>query len=218
LHMAQLMQLPLTVSRFSKIQIGFTFWHRLTRVVPDKGPLNVCVCVCVCVNVRVGFRHGNQMPPMVIFAGGHVSGGRYPGGQMSWIHSSRRAGQLVLIVVWRRLVGRSQASTDTRLTPSAAAPTDVQYSAAGRDQHGSAVCVRAAKLISTCAAVAFTARRHASTVYAVDVCPVCLSVRHRPVLYRNDWTNRARFFRMEVSFHLSHSVLCNEKKTGISRN
>ena len=25
------------------------FWYRLTRVVPDKGPLNRCVCVCVCV-------------------------------------------------------------------------------------------------------------------------------------------------------------------------
>ena len=24
------------------------FWYRLTRVVPEKGPLNVCVCVCVC--------------------------------------------------------------------------------------------------------------------------------------------------------------------------
>jgi len=30
LHMAQLMPLPLTVSCFSKIQIGFTFWYRLT--------------------------------------------------------------------------------------------------------------------------------------------------------------------------------------------
>ena len=49
LHMAQLMPLPLTVSCFSKIQIGFPFWHRLTRVVPDKGPLNVCVCVCVII-------------------------------------------------------------------------------------------------------------------------------------------------------------------------
>jgi len=47
LHMAQLMPLPLTVSCFSKIQIGFPFWYWLTRVVPDKGPLNVCVCVCV---------------------------------------------------------------------------------------------------------------------------------------------------------------------------
>jgi len=46
LHMAQLMPLPLTVSCFSKIQIGLPFWYRLTRVVPDKGPLNVCfVCL-----------------------------------------------------------------------------------------------------------------------------------------------------------------------------
>jgi len=34
LRMAQPMPLPLTVSCFSKIQIGFTFWYRLTRVVP----------------------------------------------------------------------------------------------------------------------------------------------------------------------------------------
>jgi len=33
-HTAQLLPLPLTVSRFSKIQI-----------VPDKGPLNGCVCL-----------------------------------------------------------------------------------------------------------------------------------------------------------------------------
>ena len=37
LHMAQLMPLPLTVSCFSKIQIGFTF------LVPSYA----CVCVCV---------------------------------------------------------------------------------------------------------------------------------------------------------------------------
>jgi len=47
LHMAQLMPLPLTVSCFSKIQIGFTFWYRLTRVVPEKRPLNGCVCVYI---------------------------------------------------------------------------------------------------------------------------------------------------------------------------
>ena len=46
LHMAQLMPLPLTVSCFSKI--------RLTRVVPDKGPINGCVCVCVCVLLYIG--------------------------------------------------------------------------------------------------------------------------------------------------------------------
>ena len=41
LHMAQLMPLPLTVSCFSKIQIGFTF---LVPAHPEKGPLNGCVC------------------------------------------------------------------------------------------------------------------------------------------------------------------------------
>ena len=35
LHMAQLMPLPLTVTCFSKIQIGLPFWYRLTRVVLD---------------------------------------------------------------------------------------------------------------------------------------------------------------------------------------
>jgi len=55
LHMAQRMQLPLTDSCLSKIQIRFylsgTFWYRLTWVVPDKGPLSVCVCVCACACV-----------------------------------------------------------------------------------------------------------------------------------------------------------------------
>jgi len=42
--MVQQMPLPLTVSCFSKIHIGLPFWYRLTRVVLDKGPLNMCVC------------------------------------------------------------------------------------------------------------------------------------------------------------------------------
>ena len=46
LHMAQLMPLPLTVSCFSKIQIGFTFLVPAHLGSPGKGPLNVCVCVC----------------------------------------------------------------------------------------------------------------------------------------------------------------------------
>jgi len=28
-----------------KSRLVFPFWYRLTRVVPDKGPLNVCVCL-----------------------------------------------------------------------------------------------------------------------------------------------------------------------------
>ena len=30
-----------------KSRLVLPFWYRLTRVVPEKGPLNVCVCVCV---------------------------------------------------------------------------------------------------------------------------------------------------------------------------
>jgi len=45
--MAQQLPLPLTVSCFSKIQIGFTLLVLVSQVVPDKGPLNGCVCVCV---------------------------------------------------------------------------------------------------------------------------------------------------------------------------
>ena len=50
LHVAQLMPLPLTVSCFSKFQIGFTYLVPAHLGSPGKGPLNVCVCVCVCVN------------------------------------------------------------------------------------------------------------------------------------------------------------------------
>ena len=53
LHMVQLMPVPLTVSCFSKIQIDFTFWYQLTRVIPDKGPLNRCVCLCICFSSAV---------------------------------------------------------------------------------------------------------------------------------------------------------------------
>jgi len=54
--MAELMPLPLTVSCFSKIQIGFTFLVLAYPGSPGKEPLNGCVCgmpVCVCVCVCV---------------------------------------------------------------------------------------------------------------------------------------------------------------------
>ena len=48
LHMAQLMPLPLTVSCFSKIQIGFTFLVPAHLASPGKRAVKrVCVCVCV---------------------------------------------------------------------------------------------------------------------------------------------------------------------------
>jgi len=50
LHIAQLMPLPLTVSCFSKIQIGFTFLVPAYLGSPGKKAVKrVCVCVCVCV-------------------------------------------------------------------------------------------------------------------------------------------------------------------------
>ena len=46
LHMAQRIPLPLTVSCFSKIQIGFTFLVPAHPGSPGQRPLNsVCVCV-----------------------------------------------------------------------------------------------------------------------------------------------------------------------------
>ena len=48
LHMAQRMPLPLTVSCFSKIQIGFTFLVLAQLGSPGKRAVKrVCVCVCV---------------------------------------------------------------------------------------------------------------------------------------------------------------------------
>ena len=46
LHVVQLMPLPLTISCFSKIQIGFTFLVPAYLGSPGKRPLNGCVCVC----------------------------------------------------------------------------------------------------------------------------------------------------------------------------
>ena len=48
LHMAQLMSLPLTVSCFSKIQIGFTFLVAAHPGSPGQRAVKqVCACVCV---------------------------------------------------------------------------------------------------------------------------------------------------------------------------
>ena len=54
LHMAQLMPLLLTVSCFSRIQIGFTFLVLAHLGSPGKRAVKwVCVCVCVCVRACV---------------------------------------------------------------------------------------------------------------------------------------------------------------------
>jgi len=52
LHMAQRMPLPLTVTCFSKIQIGFTFLVPAHLGCPGKRAVKQCVCVCVCVKCK----------------------------------------------------------------------------------------------------------------------------------------------------------------------
>jgi len=54
LHVAQLMPLPLNVSCFSKIQIGFTFLVLAYPGNPGKRAVKrVCVCVCLKWGKRV---------------------------------------------------------------------------------------------------------------------------------------------------------------------
>jgi len=59
LHMAQLMPLPLTISCFSKTQIGFTFLVPAQLGSPEKRAVKrVCVCVCVrSKSSNVSFQH-----------------------------------------------------------------------------------------------------------------------------------------------------------------
>ena len=63
LHTAQLMPLPLTVSWFSKIQIGFTFLVLDHLGSPGKKAVKR-VCVCVCISAHYGstmpFKTGNK--------------------------------------------------------------------------------------------------------------------------------------------------------------
>jgi len=63
LHMAQLMPLPLTVSCFSKIQIGFAFLVPAHPGSPGQRAVKrVCVCVCVCLCVSIFCVLGLKMP------------------------------------------------------------------------------------------------------------------------------------------------------------
>jgi len=58
LHMAQLMPLPLTVSCFNEIQIGFTFLVPANPDNPGQNPESrkMVVCVSVCVFLGNGAR------------------------------------------------------------------------------------------------------------------------------------------------------------------
>jgi len=63
-HMVQLMPLLLTISCFSKIQIGFTFLVLAHPGSPGQRAIK-WVCVCVCIRKVVQLRYG----------GVHVNGG-----------------------------------------------------------------------------------------------------------------------------------------------
>jgi len=54
-HMSQLMPLPLTVSCFSKIQIGFTFLVLAHPGSPGQRAVKRVVCVCVIFPVFLNF-------------------------------------------------------------------------------------------------------------------------------------------------------------------
>ena len=79
LHMAQRIPMPLTVSCFSKIQIGFTF---LVPAQPDKGPLNGCVCVCACVRACVCVRVKSAALVAAVFVD-------FPKNKCNFLHKSK---------------------------------------------------------------------------------------------------------------------------------
>ena len=64
LRMAHRIPLPLTVSCFNKIQIGFTFLVPAHLDSPGQGPLNVCVCVCACLIQYVTIRDAEPVEPL----------------------------------------------------------------------------------------------------------------------------------------------------------
>jgi len=70
LHVARLMPLPLTISCFSKIQVGFTFLVPANLGSPGKRAIKrVCVCTYKMAAKTNWHRHGTKLPhchPMYI--------------------------------------------------------------------------------------------------------------------------------------------------------
>jgi len=96
LHVAQLMPLQLTVSCFSKIQIGFTFLVPAHPGSPGKGPLNGC-----------SYYYGHWICPNFKFS--------LDGSLESWrIHFTRRSSR----VVWASIGGVNVALRPRRPNPT----------------------------------------------------------------------------------------------------
>jgi len=67
LHMAQLVPLPLTVSCFSKIQIGFTFLVPAYPGIPGKGAVKrLCVLLRRCRPTHIDLYNGHKMVVVVV--------------------------------------------------------------------------------------------------------------------------------------------------------
>ena len=87
MHMAQLMPLPLTVSCFSKIQIGFTFLVPAHPGSPGKKPLNGCVCVTYLRRyadhtfIQIYFRMHHFVVKFSKFSSPQAARGRWPPNQ-----------------------------------------------------------------------------------------------------------------------------------------
>ena len=110
LHIAQLMPLPLTVSCFSKIQIGFTFLVPAHLVSPGKRAVKrVCLCVCVCIIVHKDFPgssilyfneiHGGWSN-VKIWLQPYISQQIYGGNKKSGYSAAARTSNLQLVYVW----------------------------------------------------------------------------------------------------------------------
>ena len=87
LHMVQLMPLPLlTVSCFSKIQVGFTFLVPAHPSSPGQRAVKrVCVCVCMCACVLWAICAFNAL--MLLFGRqeGHPACKKLSGGVRVWL-------------------------------------------------------------------------------------------------------------------------------------
>ena len=115
--MVQLMPLPLTVSCFSKIQIGFTFLIPAHLGSPGKGPLNGCVCVCVyrvldgaeamCV-VRALTNSSSALPVL--------DGNEYSDGGLSLLSESEYDSLLQCLTCWQRLYHCNTSQHQVALT------------------------------------------------------------------------------------------------------
>ena len=86
LHMAQLMPLPLSVSCFSKIQIGFTVLVSAHPGSPGQRAIKrVCVCVdCNCVRL-VASAAFSALTLLVGRQEGHPACKKLSGGVLAWL-------------------------------------------------------------------------------------------------------------------------------------